>query len=96
MYDLTRCVALEKDGFEPKTWSSTRRVGRPCLRWTRCVQLFYRFWVGGQQQVFCTGSEQAGVGPWPAAPCSKCWRNMSIIDRLVPPTLFNIVDNQQC
>ena len=35
--DLTRCVALEKDAVEPKMWSSRRRVGRPCLRWTRCV-----------------------------------------------------------
>ena len=37
--NLSRTVLLDGDGaVTPRTWKTARRVGRPCLRWSSCVQ----------------------------------------------------------
>ena len=35
--ELTRRVAIEVGGTKPRDWCPTRRVGRPCQRWTSSV-----------------------------------------------------------
>ena len=65
--DLTRAVTLsEGAGVSPRQWTTRRRVGRPCLRWTNCM---YATALG-----ICNSS-QSMLQRMIYNPCQSAWYN---------------------